>query len=565
MSKFNADNFIKKYSSYQKAMYIFGIIAVALCGVISKEYPSNIIATFSAVMTLFFIADIILYVVNYFDSSKLFLLFRYVELITFCVLQAMANKSPIIVAVATVFIIIEAVEFVLYKAEYDVSMINMRRYSVILPMVVNLFVVEEKTDEYIWVIFAFLHCLTFIVISIIIEWFVYRSEKYEKTISNINLELSRSEEKNVKLKEFQDRVKMTNEQMNYQKIELTKANKELEQANLEIESQTEMMKYMASTFDIPKCINYITDAVMEVKKSKVCAIYIEKDVYMNQFPSCSIKTNYSSMHRRLNKEIESIYDRVSNNNESVEIIVGDATKNFKFIGDANINAVALLPFSDGKACYGMMLVGSDDVAFFKKGMNYYENCIVEFNVAMNSTKMYLAMEDMARKDGLTGIFNRVYFKQLFSNAVKEIKRKKQPISVALFDIDKFKKVNDTYGHLAGDKVIQMVASIGQEYAQRHGGFTCRYGGEEFLLVLPGYDKESALPILEELHDEIKKTPVVFKEKSISVNVCIGLTSYPELCQDTDVLVSRADNAMYYGKKHGRGRLVVDSQLIDNME
>ncbi len=565
MSNFSKDNFISKYAFYQKVMYIMGIVTIALCGFFTKVYPTNTIISLCLIFALFFMTDTILYAVNYMDSSMMFMLFRFIELSVFLGVQAMANKAPVIVVVCTIFIILESVEYVLYKAEYDTSMVNMRRYSILVPMIVNLFIVNSKCEEYVWLVYMAMHVLSLIIVVIITEWFVRRGESYEKEISKLKLEMSRVEDNNTKLIEYQERIKSTNDQINYQKIDLIRVNKELEQINLEIESQSEIMKYMASTFDIPKCINFITDAVIEVKKAKLCAVYIEKDVYMNQFGTCIVKTNYSSMQRRLNKEIDSIFERVSSGHVHTKVFKHDMLKGFKFIGDANINAVAILPFYDGKKIYGMMVVGSDEEDFFDKSMSYYENCIVEFNVAMNSTKMYLAMEDMARKDGLTGIYNRIYFKKLFADAIKSTKLKKKSISAALFDIDKFKKVNDTYGHLAGDKVIQMVASLGKKYAEEHGGFACRYGGEEFVIVLPGYDKESALAIMEELHKEIKSTPVYFNDKKISVNVCLGLTTYPELCSDPELLVSRADKAMYYGKKHGRGRLVVDSELINDVE
>ena len=106
-----------------------------------------------------------------------------------------------------------------------------------------------------------------------------------------------------------------------------------------------------------------------------------------------------------------------------------------------------------------------------------------------------------------------------------------------------------------------MANIGKKYADMYNGFTCRYGGEEFLLVLPDYDEEMALPVLEAFHEEIRNSVVEFNEYKISVNVCIGLTSYPNICQDSKLLVSRADKAMYYGKENGRGRLIVDNPSI----
>ena len=204
-----------------------------------------------------------------------------------------------------------------------------------------------------------------------------------------------------------------------------------------------------------------------------------------------------------------------------------------------------------------MIIASDNEDFFEKGLTYYEASIAEFNISVKNSKLYLMMQDMAHKDGLTGINNRMYFMQLFDAAVKKAKRKKSSLSVALYDIDKFKNVNDTYGHLAGDAVIKTVASIGNRYAEENGGFAGRYGGEEFLIVFPDKSEKEALPILEAMHEEIKNTTVTHEEDNINVNICIGLTSYPNICEDPNMLINRADMAMYYGKEHGRGRLVVD--------
>ena len=167
----------------------------------------------------------------------------------------------------------------------------------------------------------------------------------------------------------------------------------------------------------------------------------------------------------------------------------------------------------------------------------------------------------SRMDALTKICNRGYGE---AQIEKLLKTKKNGMFL-LFDVDKFKHINDTYGHLAGDKVIKMVASIDDKFARAHGGFACRYGGEEFLLVLPGYDETQALPILEEMHKEIQTTIVQYDDKEIPVNVCIGLSAYPTICRDTNILVNRADKSMYYGKKHGRGRLVVDNPAVDDMQ
>ncbi len=170
----------------------------------------------------------------------------------------------------------------------------------------------------------------------------------------------------------------------------------------------------------------------------------------------------------------------------------------------------------------------------------------------------IMIQDMSRRDGLTGIYNRVYFNEMYSKLCTEAKAKNTSLTVALFDIDKFKSVNDTYGHLVGDEVIKMVAGIDNDYAERNHGYAFRFGGEEFLLVLPGKTMEDSKQILTDLHRSIKSREVVLDDVKLNVDVCIGYSSYPEVCDDAKLLVARADEAMYYGKTHGRGIMTADT-------
>ena len=100
--------------------------------------------------------------------------------------------------------------------------------------------------------------------------------------------------------------------------------------------------------------------------------------------------------------------------------------------------------------------------------------------------------------------------------------------VALFYIDKFKSVNDTYGHLAGDEVIKRIASVAEQCIDKYNGYVCRYGGEEFVAALPGCKLEIAQPIIEELFEEICKQVVHYNEYDIPMSVIIGLTAYNEI-------------------------------------
>lgn len=543
-------------------LYIIVLLLTIVLRTLRIVENTGLIVAICIILFIFSMLDAIAFRKNYWNSTKAFIILKYIELAAYSVIQTFIPVDIMAFPIMLILTMLMSVEFIIHGSEYERSTVFVRKMMIVAPVTLNLIISVGTRTESVWFCYFLIQFIAVLMVYFIVDWFVAVNANYESINRKISMEKTNIENINEKLIEYQNRVKSINEKINYQKIDLTRAMTELEQANTEIESQTEVMKYMASTFDVPKCINVITDAIMDVKKPKLCALYIDKNVYMNKFESYIIKSNYTSMQRRLRKDIEGIYHDVVDNKRESRIIKENDLKEYRFIGDANISTMAILPLGDENEKYGIMIVCSDDKAFFDKGLNYYETCIVEFNVAIKSTKLYLKMQDMARKDGLTGIYNRIYFNELFEKVSREAVAKKKPISVALFDIDKFKRVNDTYGHLVGDLVIKMVASVGQKYAEKYKGFASRYGGEEFLLVLPGYDENAALKILEAMHEEIINTKVEHDNVSINVNVCIGLSSYPNICSDTNILVSRADKAMYYGKRNGRGRLVIDNPEID---
>ncbi len=561
-----SEMFSEHFLAYQKIKYVCGIILLGGIGIFSLTDSKGLVVV--AVICLLIMSFVNGLLAKY-DSrldGKWIVIIRFVELALYNIFDCLYPMNSMVMALWSILIISAGISFIIDSSELDKSTIFFRKIIFFIPIICKILYALSKNSEAEWFCYFFLQALISVAIFNIVDAYTHLNETYESIKRKLTIEKSNIESNNEKLLDYQEKVKTINEQINYQRIDLAKTLRELEQVNIEIESQTEIMKYMASTFDVLKCMNVITDAIMDVKKPKLCAFYVDKEVYQNKESSCIIKTNYTSMQRRLKKDIDSIFTSIAENDDSrSNIISGALLKNYRFIGDANINSLAFLPMMDKKKMYGLMIVGSDDETFFDKGTSYYENCIIEFGSALKSTNLYLQMEDMARKDGLTGIYNRVYNTDLFKKVSKEALSKNKPLSVALFDIDKFKSVNDTYGHLAGDDVIKMVANVAKKYADKYKGFACRFGGEEFLLTLPGYDETEAMEILEEMHNEIKSTVVITGQYNISVNVCIGVSSYPNICENPEVLISRADMAMYYGKKHGRGRLVLDNPEIEEKE
>lgn len=554
---------IKKYTVYHTIMYVFVTFSIVMIRVMGFTKNTAACVSFAAVVLMFGILDSVFYHTHVYENIKIVMVIRIVEITAYSIFVSFISPESMLLVAVYIFIFILMTEFIILGSHYDKGTIFARKMILLIPVFINLCLSLHFRKETFW--FCAVLMLFVYVAALLenIDTLEYSNDAYETYFTKLVLERNSIQEKNEKLEEYQEKVKTVNEKVNYQKIELARVVNDLEQANKEIESQTEIMRYMASSFDMFKNLNVIVDAIVDVKNPKVCAVYLDKSAYAEaEYETCIIKTDYSSLERRLRKDFDKLYRDFLNEHKTTEIITGPAVKEFRFIGETNIKSIAMLALIENNEQYGLMLIASDEESFFEKGIGYYETCLVEYNISVKSTKLYLQTQDMARKDGLTKIYNRVYFSELFQKAAKEAEDNRQPISVALFDIDKFKNVNDTYGHLAGDKVIKMVASIDDKYAKQHNGFACRFGGEEFLLVLPGYDEKATIPILEAMHEEIKQTPVEYDDLKIHVNVCIGVSSYPNLCSNVAVLVNRADKSMYYGKRHGRGRLVVDNPSVD---
>ena len=155
-------------------------------------------------------------------------------------------------------------------------------------------------------------------------------------------------------------------------------------------------------------------------------------------------------------------------------------------------------------------------------------------------------------DGLTQIFNRRYFLEQLDREVSRAKRYRRELSLILFDIDHFKTINDTFGHLAGDYVLKQLATVVKGKIRRED-ILARYGGEEFAIILPEIDATNASSFAEKIRKLVEKAPFKFEDTKITVTVSVGVAT----CADPDdapALIKRADDKLYEAK--GAGRNVV---------
>jgi diguanylate cyclase (GGDEF)-like protein len=184
--------------------------------------------------------------------------------------------------------------------------------------------------------------------------------------------------------------------------------------------------------------------------------------------------------------------------------------------------------------------------------------LTELRVRVRSAlKMYRLVQMLAQcaqLDGLTGLWNRAYFDKRWSDEVAASQRHGRPLSLAMLDVDHFKSVNDTYGHPAGDSVLQGLARVLQREC-RQEDIACRYGGEEFALIMPDTAPIAAALVCERIREALAQTTWP-RHPERSVTLSIGLTGS---ARSIDVAagpwVETADRNLYAAKKAGRNRVV----------
>ena len=169
-------------------------------------------------------------------------------------------------------------------------------------------------------------------------------------------------------------------------------------------------------------------------------------------------------------------------------------------------------------------------------------------------KAEMELQRIARTDVLTDVTNRRHFFELAEAQFANSQRYNRPLAILLLDVDHFKQINDRYGHLAGDSVLQMVAKECQKHL-RSGDIFARYGGEEFVCLLPEQNEQGALETAERIRQVIEKSEMFFEQRSIYVTVSIGVALIQEqIALTLEGLIDEADQALYESKANGRNQV-----------
>lgn len=185
----------------------------------------------------------------------------------------------------------------------------------------------------------------------------------------------------------------------------------------------------------------------------------------------------------------------------------------------------------------------------------------QIGLALDNVRLFDKVEELSLYDELTKLPLRRYFNQRFQEEFYRAERFNTPLTLIWADIDYFKEVNDTYGHQIGDKVLK---EVGRAILSnlRKIDFPCRYGGDEIIILLPQAGGEEARKLANRLSEEIAeiKIPVPFsKAREVSVSMSIGISTFPADASSMEGLLGKADDALYWVKSHGRGRIALAAE------
>ncbi len=194
---------------------------------------------------------------------------------------------------------------------------------------------------------------------------------------------------------------------------------------------------------------------------------------------------------------------------------------------------------------------------------------LEYSIEERTLELEIAMRELAEKnkelekvsslDPLTGLMNRRFFDKRVLAEARRSRREMTTLGVAMLDIDHFKNINDTYGHLCGDHCLQVFAKVLNETIKRPSDIVCRYGGEEFVLILPNTPIDGLKRVLEKVRQATQDKKIMFEGQEIQMTVSIGGCSRTIANEDEhELILAYADKLLYQAKEAGRNKVIVDS-------
>ena len=304
---------------------------------------------------------------------------------------------------------------------------------------------------------------------------------------------------------------------------------------------------------ILKCATQLTDT-----PAGSIALYEESSGIMELVCSYGFSDGFSERSRWVVRE-GGFTEFILNNNKPVVIQNIDEFKaaDSERVHAEGIKCLIAIPLTAERKTIGILYV--DDFVpreFSKKDESILALLSTQAAIAIDKMQLFESVKKLAITDGLTGLYNHRHFVKSLRKELKRAVRYGHDISVLIIDVDHFKHYNDVNGHLKGNEALRCVTRV-MEGATRTVDVLARYGGEEFAIILPETNKEKALQTAQRICSAVEQEEV-YGEKSQplkKLTISVGVANYPEDAERDNVLMDRADHALYKAKQEGRNRVV----------
>ena len=403
--------------------------------------------------------------------------------------------------------------------------------------------------------------LSFIIIChyILIWVFVYLCgtihDEYMRSEEENNVLIDKLGDKYVQLEQAQKEIQNNYEKLRETNTKLEKINEKLTSNIAEFYTLQQISQAITSIFNVNELLKFVNDVIMGVMGA------YHSTIALCYGPHNKLKVQVSSIFDK--KELAIVSDYLNSDVltpctlEGRSMIDNDVNSDYyTFTKGRNIKSLICVPFLAKGNILGIVLIEhSMKDAFNNENVRLLEIICQQVSIAIENAKLYQQMHDLATLDGLTGAYNRLYFQDKLEEEYKKDQIGTYDLSLIIFDIDHFKKFNDTYGHLFGDKVLKIISDFVLKILRKEDIFA-RYGGEEFVILMPHTSLAQAKEKAEDLRKGISELTITDRVVTASVNISVGVSCFPEAAGNPNELIKTADDALYEAKNNGRNLVCV---------